>query len=169
MNAQPKIELVKPSKNPDAQPFAPELLQHVMVELHKTGMKPGEHGFRLATIATINGDARLILAAQQFADDHDLGLAGVRGERLGGGVQADYVASSGGYTQTRMDALKRYREATQAVGMIASAMLYRVCVDCLSASEIARRMGHSDHKKATRHALKALNALADWYESPKRK
>ncbi|HUN01050.1 MAG TPA: hypothetical protein PLI96_11285 [Halothiobacillus sp.] len=167
MNASPKIELVTKPKNPDALPFSPELLQHVMVEIHKTGMKPGEYGFRLATIATIHGDQRLTLAAQQFANDHDMGMVGVRGERMGIGTDGDYVATRDGYSQTRLDALTRFRQAVQAVGMIHSAMLHRVCIECLAAKEIGRQM-KVDDKTATRRAIKALAALADWYERPRK-
>ena len=168
MNASTKkIDLVKPPTNPDALAFCPELLNHVMVEINKTGFRPGETGYRLATIATMAGDTRLIYAANQYADDYAL-ASGARGERLGTGATGDYVASAGGYTQTQLDAVTRLREAQQALGQWHAALVFDVVIDCVTARELGRRWKQDD-KQAARHAVKALDKLAEWYERPSRK
>ncbi len=164
MNASPKLELVTKPKNPDALPFSPELLQHVMVEIHKTGMKPGEVGYRVASNPASQESARLNLAANQFADDYALGVEGVRGERMGLG--GDLSASPGGYTQTQLDAHKRYREAVQAVGMERSNYLHMVIIQAMPSDQIALTV-RKRKQTVLRLIVEAHEKLADWYESPK--
>jgi hypothetical protein len=180
MNAVNKTTLVNPNNIQPTEPadkwqdklnlpkgaeITPYQALRSNIEMRKTNVA-GIYGFRIRCISDETGDTRLIQAATKYADDYALGVAGVRGEMLGLGIAGDYTSSPGGYTQTRLDALKRMREAIQGLGMRHSNMLHMVLIECVSARELGRRFGIDD-KTAAKRAITSLNALADWYEKPR--
>lgn len=167
MSATPKTLIIDPAKPPAGIEFPVELLTHVAVEKLPTNIA-GHYGFRVRCLADDTGDARLIMAAAQYADDYAIGVDGVRGERLGMGVQTDYATTAGGYTQAQLDALQRVREVAKAVGMIAGVMLYDSVILCMTARELQRKHNMKCHKTAQRRVTAALEALADYYERPKK-
>ena len=167
MNAQTKTTIVNPTKPPANVEFPLELLAHVAIEKRATNIA-GIYGFRVRCIADDTGEARLIMAAAQYADDYALGVDGVRGERLGTGERPNYSTAAGGYTQTQLDALKRHRETCEAVGVVNVGWLHYAVIDCMTAKHIGEIMACSDKTAATR-VRDALETLADWYETPKPK
>jgi hypothetical protein len=160
-----RIAIVDHAKVTDAHPFTPELAARMVIEMRKLN-RPGERGFRIRCIADQIGDTRLIQAAGQYADDHSLGVIGVRGEGRAETGYIDFVSDPDGYSTSRIAALTRYREANAALGLSAR-LVYMAAIDCLSAVAIGRQLGISDKTAAARvHA--ALNLLADHYERPRK-
>ena len=96
-------------------------------------------------------------AAERYYRDFTLALCGARDvDKVGtGGGQA-------GFSAAVIDAMTGYREASQAVGQRADALLRLVVVEEMSCRSLAERMGvgveHMSGKVAT-----VLEALADHY------
>jgi hypothetical protein len=162
MNAVNKTTIVDPEKMPSAAEISRWQAARAVIEMRKTNIA-GEYGFRIRLLSDATGDTRLIMAATQYADDYAIGIEGVRGERMGLGVQTDYASSADGYTQTRIDALTRLSKTNQALGIIHQPMVYNVVIAGLGASAIGRILGVSDKTAAVR-AREALDKLANIYE-----
>lgn len=162
MNASTKkLDLVKPPANPESLPFTPEMGKRLTIQRYSTGKRAVEYGFRLVCLADETNNRRWIDAAVQFAEDDAL-ASGARGEQIGSGVQVDYVASAGGYTQTQLDAAKRLRLAKAALGPVYYQIVTDVVVAGLTANKLAKQWKISD-KTALAWGGKALEALSAHY------
>jgi len=161
-----KVLIVNPTREIWPHEFTREAAQRAQIEIRKTNIA-GQYGFRVRSLTDATADVRLILAAARYADDHALGVQGVRGERLGL-CGSDLISGCGGFTQTRLDALKRLREADAFLMPVDTQIVRDIVVDCVSALELSRRWKISG-KTAGVWALKALNRLADWFETPKKR
>lgn len=161
MNATTKVDIVNPNSEKWVHEFTQEFAKRRTVERKKTN-RAGEYGFRVIFLFDETQNKRLIDAATRFADDDALGVQGVRGERVGIGG-GDFGSSAGGYTQTRLDALKRLRNAKDAIGIVNYEIMRHITVNCFTARELGRYWGVKG-ETAKAWALKANEALADHYE-----
>lgn len=158
-------------KLPKGAEITPYQALRAVIEMRKTNVA-GDYGFRIRLLSDETGDPRLVHAATQYADDHALGVEGVRGERLGIGG-GDHVSSAGGYTQTQLDALTRHRKATQALGPIESALIFEIVINCVNATKLATVLAAIHRKPMTDktavvRAREALEHLADIYEGKRK-